>query len=118
MIFQTIYLFLYKPKLYGRCKLMDKVPTYEKRIINEITKGDFSNSLSAADWTDVYRACDQGDPSSAYTAFIEKYRSIYESSFPKSSHSLKRRPKVKQPWMTQALLKSCKKKSLLYKKIH
>src|SRR6218665_2944796 len=103
-------------KIIRPVQLMDKVPTYEKRIINEITKGDFSNSLSAADWTDVYRACDQGDPSSAYTAFIEKYRSIYESSFPKSSHPLKRRLKVKQPWMTQALLKSCKNKSLLYKK--
>ena len=41
-------------KIIRPVQLMDKVPTYEKRIINEITKGDFSNSLSAADWTDVY----------------------------------------------------------------
>src|SRR6218665_817008 len=36
--------------------------------------------------------------------------------FPKIKSFIKKRPKVKQPWMTQALLKSCKKKSLLNKK--
>ena len=69
---------------------MDKVPAYEKRVINEITKGEFNSLLSTTDWSEVYRACDQGDPSSAYSVFIEKYKALYEYSFPKTNYSPKK----------------------------
>jgi hypothetical protein len=94
----------------------NKASTQEKRQINEITKNAFNNLLLTADWSEVFKACDRGDPTVAYTIFIEKYKSLYETSFPKIKFLPKKRQEIKQPWMTKALLKSCIKKSRLYKK--
>ena len=40
---------------------------------------------------------------------------MYERSFPVKTYRLKKRDTIRQPWMTTALLRSCKTKSRLYK---
>ena len=91
--------------------------TCTKRIINDQSLHQFKNLLKETDWSVVYAACNQGDSNLAYSKFMEIYKIKYEQTFAEKSYIPNKRNAVKQPWMTRALLKSCKEKSLLYKKI-
>lgn len=87
-----------------------------KRNFNTEAKSTFVNSLSSTDWSFVDNLCKTSGPNSAYSAFILTYKSLYDKAFPISCVKSKGHNLIKQPWMTKALLKSCKKKSSLYKK--
>src|SRR6218665_2079455 len=55
-------------------------------------------------------------PDAAYTQFANLYKSVYDTAFPIISSDASRRSiGPKQPWMTSALFKSCRKKNKLYK---
>ena len=89
-----------------------------KRIVNDSAISTFNALLNEANWSDVYKASDQGDANFAYAIFIEKYKSLYEQSFVKAVRVSKKRNEIKQSWMTAALLKSCKRKARLNKKMY
>jgi|SRR6218665_491900 len=52
----------------------------------------------------------------AYSTFIAKYKCFYDRAFPLTILKNTGWNKSRQPWLTTAFLKSCKKKSGHYKK--
>ena len=90
--------------------------TLPNRLVNEKTITSFRESLTNCDWSDVMYYCSNNDPSSAYKAFLYNYTMLYEKAFPIIENNNKKSQKIKQPWMTSGLLKSCNKKSRLYLK--
>ena len=59
------------------------------------------------EWLDVLQA---NNPDIAYDLFITKIKTLYERCFPLSTVKIKCKTKHK-PWMTQALIISCKRKN-------
>lgn len=89
---------------------------HDSSLGNSVTRRDFSepnvrnfaHDLSTSNWTSVYRTtC----ANTAYNYFITTVKQLYEKNFPLQ------RVKVKSkgnPWMTNALRKSSKRKQKLY----
>src|SRR6218665_673717 len=92
------------------------IRTLSKRTFLDSTKEAFVNSLLNTDWTFVEDQISTQNINIVYTSFITKYKSLYDLAFPLVKVTQKRRDGPRQPWMTMALLKSCKKKAKLYKK--
>src|SRR6218665_1962724 len=88
--------------------------TFNRQNFNYQNKKAFENSLYSADWSSIDELANTEGPNTAYKAFFSQYKQLYDSAFPieicKCSRSLKG---PKQPWMSSALLKSCKRKSTL-----
>jgi Reverse transcriptase (RNA-dependent DNA polymerase)/Endonuclease-reverse transcriptase len=89
---------------------------YDQRLVNDERREAFGSNLSSLDWTPVLKACAEGEANRAYDLFMQMYKSAYDKAFPFSKKMNKSRSNYKQPWMTRGLLKSSKKKSLLYLK--
>ena len=85
------------------------------RLNNEHCRLKFYEELTQTDWSNVYAICNKGNASDAYSVFFQKYSAIYINCFPLIKSKLKSKNSHKE-WMTPCLLKSCKKKSLLYRK--
>src|SRR6218665_89599 len=81
-----------------------------KRTFSDSAKKAFMNSLLNTDWTFVEDQISTQNINIVYTSFITKYTSLYDLAFPLVKVTQKRRDGPRQPWMTMALLKSCKKK--------
>jgi Reverse transcriptase (RNA-dependent DNA polymerase) len=58
----------------------------------------------------------EGEANKAYDLFLLMYKNAYDKSFPLVTRKNKGKSSYKQPWMTRGLLKSSRKKSLLYLK--
>ena len=86
----------------------------DHRIINEERKKLFDKSLSEIDWSMVSDACESGSADRAYELFLGKYKDAYDNAFLLVKKNVNIKVRYKQPWMTKGLLKSSKKKSLLY----
>ena len=67
--------------------------------------------IANIEWLDVLQA---NNPDIVYDLFIIKIKTIYERCFPLSTVKIKCKTKHK-PWITQALIVSCKRKNKLYK---
>ena len=63
-------------------------------------------------WSEVRES---SDPSSAYDIFLRKYTDIYNNCFPLKKVKIKNNGLTK-PWISKALLKSIKKKNILYRR--
>lgn len=84
-------------------------PNYPlKRNMSESNKSIFLQRLIDIDWNQYIN--NNNDVNIQYNAFLEKYSSIFNESFPliKVSSANKRLPR--KPWMTVGLVKSCKKR--------
>src|SRR6218665_1404699 len=91
--------------------------TPNKRIFNDKGKDALKQLLQITDWSTIEQLADSEGPDVAYASFISKYISPYDLAFPiTTSAKVKKSNGPKQPWMSTALLKSCSKKSKLYKK--
>jgi hypothetical protein len=90
-------------------------PSY-KRTFNDQAKSTFINSLLTTDWTFVDELSISSGPNIAYKAFFDVYKRFYDEAFPLALVKDRGRSSIKQPWMSKALLKSCKHKNRLYKK--
>src|SRR6218665_2501203 len=84
-----------------------------KRIFSDSAKEAFMNSLLNTDWTFVEDQISMQNINVVYTSLITKYKSLYDLAFPLVKVTQKRQDGPRQPWMTMALLKSCKKKAKL-----
>jgi len=94
-----------------------KIPlTTTCRNFDSLSKTKFVSLLQDTDWSPIETLCANGNPTAAYTVFQDTYKRIYDKSFPLVNRSANHHIKAKQPWMTKALLKSCKRKSKLHKK--
>ena len=97
--------------------LLSKAPAKDKNKLTtfiKITPSEqvtFINAIAKIEWLDVLQA---NNPDIAYDLFITKMKTVYERCFPLSTLKIKCKTKRK-PWMTQALISSCKRKNKLYK---
>ena len=82
-----------------------------KRIFNDSNLQSFFNKISNVSWNDHLLSDDVDEK---YNTFLQIFKDNYEECFPLKSFSQKR--KLKNPWITNDLLKLCRKKSILYKK--
>ena len=72
----------------------------------------FQAELQTANWDDV---TGHNDANSAYNSFLSKYIAIYNKCFPLKKVKA-RNNNLKKPWLSKGLLKSIKRKNILYKR--
>ena len=83
--------------------------TFRDKNANNVCK--FKDELQTVNWSEVRES---SDPSSAYDIFLSKYTDIYNNCFPLKKVKIKNNGLTK-PWISKALLKSIKKKNILYR---
>ena len=64
-------------------------------------------------WSEVYNSIETNE---AYDALVNKFCLIYNNCFPLCRPNRKAISKIEKPWITDALLKSIKRKNKLYKR--
>ena len=90
-----------------------------KRIYDENFINCFHAELANVNnkWEAVYDCClNEKDASAALECFTSQYRSSFEKNFPLKNVKMSYKITPRQEWMTKGLVKSCFKKSSLYKK--
>ena len=86
----------------------------DNRPITAKGKEQFTKAIIDMNWDPVLSHCAGGRVSQAYDCFFNKYIGAYNSAFPiQPMNEKKTKTSFVQPWMTTALLKSCKKKSVI-----
>lgn len=91
--------------------LKDKSTIIHKRMFNDQTIRDFTQTLQNTDWTDVINA---KDANKSYEAFLKIYSHHYNYFFPLKKITIKNK-NIPSPWMSKGLIKSSKLKQKLYK---
>ena len=88
-----------------------------KRIFSELYIKNFKHELNETDWSDI---CDESvycnDADLMYNVFTNRFGALYEKHFPLKSYKLNWSKAPRHDWISKGLVKSCNKKSLLYKK--
>ena len=74
----------------------------------------FKSTLSNVDWAPIIASCNENDPSQAYNLFVKVIKASYDKAFPLKPKKISKKNTFHQPWMTQGLLNSIKKKEKLY----
>ena len=98
---------------------LDKVKkcnTISKRLYNEESISNFKHELTNVNWTDLYAASNSDDAKIGYSLFLNKFTELFESNFPLKCKNLNNSQAPRQVWITNGLIKSCRKKSNLYRK--
>ena len=72
----------------------------------------FKSEIETVNWAGLP---DFNNPSRAYGAFLKKYKQIFNRCFPLKKVKAKN-VSLKKPWFSKALLKSVRKKNILYKR--
>src|SRR6218665_2887309 len=89
---------------YSTCKLHAKS---SKRNFSEQNIKSFIASLQSIDWSVIEKIVSTDGPGIAYSAFINLYKSAYDSAFPVvTAKFVGKSNGPKQPWMSPALFKS------------
>lgn len=76
----------------------------------------FHKTLEGTNWDRITQYSELGLVNEAYESFISTYKVAYTDAFPLKRLPHSKKYKAKKAWMTPGLLKSCKKKNLLYAK--
>ena len=84
--------------------------TFRDKNANDVNK--FKDELQTVNWSEVRES---SDLSSAYDIFLSKYTDIYNNCVPLKKVKIKNNGLTK-PWISKALLKSIKKKNILYRR--
>ena len=84
--------------------------TFRDKNANNVCK--FKDELQTVNWSEVRES---SDPSSAYDIFLSKYTDIYNNCFQLKKVKIKNNGLAK-PWISNVLLKSIKKKNILYRR--
>jgi len=83
--------------------------------VNSIDK--FNRCLATTDWTFVYdEILKSSDASKVYDFFFNAYKANFDNCFPEITVKKSNRMTPRHEWMTKGLMKSCVRKSNLYKK--
>jgi len=98
--------------------IKNKLPTtIKKRIYDDMSIVNFTQELQNFDWGEVEKFANvNDDPNKAYASFYNTYKLLFDKHFPEKNHRLVPRLTPRKDWMTKGLLKSCHRKSILYKK--
>jgi len=97
-----------------------------KRTYKKENFSDFYNKLKSINWKHYSEICSNNSRASTYSddtfnEFHSLFYQLFDSSFPAEiavENTNRISKKKSQPWMTNALIKSCRKKSRLQKCIH
>jgi len=74
-------------------------------------------AVNDARWAEVNRlSLEENDPNAAYDYSLTAYKNIFDHCFPEKVAKSKNRFIPNNEWITQGLLRSCAKRSFLYKK--
>ena len=77
----------------------------------------FKQALRDTDWNFLYDLLEANSgPSVAYDYFNSTFVNIFDKYFPESEVKQSNRLTARHPWITKGLMKSCVKKSKLYRK--
>jgi hypothetical protein len=76
----------------------------------------FKHALSCTDWDDICHDSVHNDPSDVYDVFIDRFSNIFNDYFPQRTVKLKKVNNPRSDWITSGLIRSCNKKSILYKR--
>src|SRR5271165_2481997 len=77
----------------------------------------FSEELANVNWEPVYKIiAEERNPNAAYNEFIKIYKYAFNKYFPEKKVKISRNLTPRNVWITKGLMKSCVKKSKLYKK--
>jgi len=91
----------------------------QRRCFNSSNFKDFYNKLKCANWSDICSKClIATDPTPIYNEFSTKFYKLYNESFPLKTDTWKSNKRNHHPWMTQSLVRCCRKKSRLLKKFN
>ena len=71
----------------------------------------FTNRLANVNWDEL---SEYKDPDCTYWCFLDKYTTLYNDCFPLKKVKVKN-VTLSKPWITKGLLRSVRKKNLLYK---
>ncbi len=90
---------------------------YSKRVYDSDSIEQFKLALNHADWNDVLNeAVVVNNTETAYNMFMNKFSAIFDKYFPLKMFKYSKSKTPRQEWITKGLIKSCNKKSVLYKK--
>ena len=98
-------------------KSLDFQSNYNTRSYRKSNYDTFHKKLKCLDWTNFLNKCnDNSDPDLLFNEFHGIFNKLFLDSFPSLSRSVKESKKQSDPWMTDNLVKCCRKKSRLLKK--
>ena len=88
-----------------------------KRVYSDVQVSSFKCALSFVDWNDVcINSANCVNPTEPYNLFFNTFLKIFDDHFPQKNLKLSRTKTPRKDWITKGLVKSCNKKSILYKK--
>ena len=89
---------------------------FTKRVYSPELLDQFKCALYDANWDDICTEADNtSNVSDLYSKFSDIFCNIFEIFFPLKTVKRSKRSMPQQAWMTRGLVKSCNKKSRLYK---
>ena len=87
------------------------------RSFNSAAVFNFNQGLMSYTWADISQYITNcSDPSEAFLSFFNVYKHLFDKCFPLVTRHHSYRMTPRNEWMTKSLIKSCNKKSRLYKK--
>ena len=86
--------------------------SFRDKSANNVAK--FKDRLANVTWDEL---SEYNDPNCVYRCFLDKFTAIYNNCFPFKKVKVKN-VTLRKPWITKGLLKSVRKKNLLYKRFH
>ena len=90
---------------------------YPKRLYSNESIESFKLALSSVDWSKDYnQTVSIENCNLMYNKFLEMFTTIFNDHFPLRSFKLSKSKTPRQEWITSGLIKSCNRKSTLYKK--
>ena len=89
---------------------------FKKRIFSDKSINNFKCALKDTNWTSIISLANNNPNTNiAYNAFLDKYVELYEIHFPLLTIKRSDKKFPRKQWITPGLIKSCNKKSKLYK---
>lgn len=96
-----------------RPKTLSETKTLSHRKFDETAIKEFQDKMSKVNWQEVKQACLADNTELAYAIFLKIFMQNYNESFPVIDTTPNK--KYKKPWMTAAIYKSMRTKTLLHK---
>ena len=87
--------------------------SYIKPVFSKHNISKFQSKLSSEDWSELIGPNLNLSSNDAYNYFYQKFKYQFDKAFLPSNQSTTKT--ISQPWMTNSLIKSCRKKSRLLK---
>ena len=104
-------------RMTGNTQVRNKTNLIPYRLYNPEAFILFNDLLTRADWSPIYSSMSNStDLNLPYLSFSKIFMNAFELSFPLRTPMVCRKLSPRQPWMTECLVKNCRKKSKLYRR--